>query len=402
MARGAALTGAGRTAAVIGAGPSGLAAAEALSGAGVAVTVFDRMPSIGRKFLMAGRGGLNITHSEPLDRFLSRYGPSRDRLAPLIAAFTPAELRDWCAGLGETTIVGSSGRVFPTSFKASPLLRAWAARLTDRGVRFALRQRWTGWDDEGRLTFEGAESVPANTTVLALGGASWPRLGSDGAWTAALRDVPITPLAPSNCGVRIAWSAPMARHAGAPLKGVRFSIGEATSRGEAVVTMRGLEGGGVYALGGALRAALAAGPATLTIDLKPDLPADRVAARLARRGSRSWSSALRNLGLTEAAASLAREPGPWPADAAGLAARVKAVALPVAGLDGLDRAISTAGGVAWEAVDENLMLRARPGVFLAGEMLDWDAPTGGYLLQACFATGRRAGVSAAGWVTARG
>lgn len=384
--------------AIVGAGPAGLIAAERLAGAGLPVTVYDRMPSVGRKLLMAGRGGLNLTHSEPLPAFLERYADRAERLAPWIHAFPPGDLRDWAAGLGQETVVGSSGRVFPAGWKASPLLRAWLARLDALGVRVALRHRWTGFAAEGGLRFEtpdGERLVPRPAAILlALGGASWPRLGSDGAWAAILAadGHAVLPFAPANGGLLVAWSATFrARFEGVPLKRIAVTAGGTTRRGEAVVTATGLEGGVVYALSRSLRDALAAGPATVMVDLRPDLAPDALAAGLGRpRGRQSTSTFLRKAaGLSPVAIGLLREAraAGLPADPVELARLVKAVPLRATGLAGLARAISSAGGLSFGALDEHLMLRARPGVFAAGEMLDWEGPTGGYLLQACFATG---------------
>ena len=383
--------------AVVGGGPAGLMAAEVLAGAGQAVTVFDRMPSLGRKLLIAGRGGLNLTHTEPLDRFLDRYGRAREAIGPAVAAFPPEALRAWCESLGQPTIVGSSGRVFPRAWKASPLLRAWLQRLGGMGVQVRTGHRWTGWEDD-RLRFEtaaGVVLVQADAAVLALGGASWPRLGSDGAWVPVLQDagVSVAPLRPANAGVLCAWSEPFRRFEGEPLKRIAASFAGRTVRGEAVVTADGLEGGVVYALSAPLRDALEArGEATLLLDLRPDLNVGAVAARLGGAGV-SMSNALRRAGLSPAAASLVREvQSPLP-----LAERVKALPLRLTGMRPIGRAISTAGGVRFAGLD-GAMLRSRPGVFAAGEMLDWEAPTGGYLLQACFASGRAAGRQALDWL----
>lgn len=374
-------------------------AAEVLAGAGCEVTLYDRMPSPARKFLIAGRGGLNLTHSEPRAPFLARYGTAADWLAPILDAFPPARLRDWAEGLGEPTFVGSSGRIFPRSFKASPLLRAWLARLDGLGVVLKSRHRWLGWNREGALRLAGPEGeveVTADAVLLALGGASWPRLGSDGSWAELLweQGVEIAPLRPANSGVRIDWSAPFrARFAGAPLKRIALSLGATHVRGEAMIDGAGLEGGAVYALSAVLREAIAReGAATLLVDLRPDVAADALAVRLAAsRKGESMSNRLRKAaGLSPAAAGLLREAGPLPADPAALAARIKALPLAATGMAGLERAISTAGGVTRAMMDDQLMLKARPGVFVAGEMLDWEAPTGGYLLQASFATGHAA------------
>ena len=395
-------------AAVVGAGPAGLMAAQTLAEGGAAVTVYDRMPSVARKFLLAGRGGLNLTHSEPLERFLGRYGTAQPHLRAAIEAFPPSALRAWAEALGQSTFVGSSGRVFPQSMKASPLLRAWLGRLDALGVTFAPRRRWIGWDTTGRLLFsspQGDSSVDADVTVLALGGASWPRLGSDGAWTGVLTHagVGVAPLLPANCGFSVGWSKHFAdRFEGQPLKRIALSFGDMTMRGEAIVTRQGLEGGAVYALSAPLRAAIAAdGVASLAIDLRPDLTADDLVRRLsAPRGKQSFSTFLRKAaGLSPVAIGLLHESrdgptSPMRLSPQELAARAKSFAIRLNGVAPLARAISTAGGVMFDATDGNFMLRERPGVFVAGEMLDWEAPTGGYLLQACFATGRAAGQAA--------
>ncbi len=365
--------------AIIGGGPAGLMAAERLATAGRSVVIFDHMRSLGRKFLLAGRGGLNITHSEPLDRFMTRYGPAASALAPALAAFDPAQLCAWCDGLGQPIFVGSSGRVFPEAFKATPLLRAWLRRLDTMGVQFRPNHRWTGWSPSGALRF-GPVEIAARTTLLALGGASWPRLGSDGAWTTILHDagLPITPLRPANCGVHVAWSPVFRdRFAGEPLKRIAARIGDHAARGEAIITADGLEGGVIYALGRPIREALErAGDAVLHLDLRPDLDAADLARRMGGPGV-SRANAWRRAGLSPAAAGLLRETGGQP----------KQATVRLTGLAPIERAISTAGGLALDALDTSLMLRARPGTFAAGEMLDWDAPTGGYLLQASFSTG---------------
>jgi uncharacterized flavoprotein (TIGR03862 family) len=382
--------------AVIGGGPAGLMAAEVAARGGLAVTVYERMPTVGRKLLIAGRGGLNLTHSEPFDRFVERYGAAAGWLRPILQAFTPADLVAWADGLGEPTFVGSSGRVFPTALKASPLLRAWLARLAGLGVRIATRHLWQGWDEAGGLRFAGPDgpvAVTPGATVLALGGASWARLGSDGAWAGALAaaGVPLAPFRPANCGVRVAWSAPFReRFAGTPLKNVALDLDGRRARGDAVIAAYGLEGGAVYALSSALRDRVAAaGQARLRIDLRPDMSEAELRRRLGQpRGGQSLSNHLRRaLALAPVAVNLLREAGPLPADAAGLAALIKAVPLDLVGTAPLDRAISSAGGVERGGLDGDLMLAARPGVYVAGEMLDWEAPTGGYLLQASFATG---------------
>jgi uncharacterized flavoprotein (TIGR03862 family) len=400
--------------AVIGGGPAGLMAAEVLAGGGTAVTVYERMPSLGRKFLLAGRGGLNLTHSEELERLLSRYGAAEPRLRGAIEAFPPAALRTWAEGLGQATFIGSSGRVFPTAMKASPLLRAWLRRLDAAGVVFKPRHHWRGWDDAGRLLFDapdGRLTAHADAAVLALGGASWPKLGSDGGWVAPLTGagVSVAPLRPANCGFLVGWSEIFrGRFAGAPLKRIGLSFGDHMVRGEAVITETGLEGGGIYALSAPLREAiLASGEAVLTIDLRPDLAAADLEKRLdAPRGKQSLSNFLRkaaNLSppeiglLHEATISSAERVAVKPP--AALAELIKAVPVRLTGIAPIARAISTAGGIGFDDVDEHFMLRNRPGVFAAGEMLDWEAPTGGYLLQASFATGAAAGKGVLRWLS---
>ena len=386
--------------AVIGAGPAGLMAAETIAAGGVAVAVFDRMAAPARKLLMAGRGGLNLTHSEPLAVFLDRYGPARPRLETAIAAFPPAALTAWCEALGQPTFIGSSGRVFPRSLKASPLLRAWLRRLDGLGVRLQTRRSWTGWDADGALAFADGLRIRPPATVLALGGASWPRLGSDGTWTGLLPGIDIRPLRPANCGFLTAWSVPFSRFAGTPLKRISLSFGGRTVRGEAMVTAAGIEGGAVYALSAALRDAIAVtGPVVATIDLRPDLDAAALARRLAGpRGSASLSTFLRKAaGLPPVGVGLVQEAlhAGAPPD---LPTLIKAVPLRLLEPAPIARAISSAGGIALDELDARWMLHHRPGVFAAGEMLDWEAPTGGYLLQACFATGAAAGHGVLEWL----
>jgi hypothetical protein len=387
-------------------------AAEVLAAAGASVTVFDRMPSLARKFLLAGRGGLNLTHSEPLEPFIARYGSAREHLRPAIEALPPDAVRKWCEDLGEATFVGSSGRVFPVAMKASPLLRAWLTRLGDAGVSFRNRHRWVGWDGDRGLLFDttnGLATVEADAVVLALGGATWPRLGSTGEWVPLLagEGVGVAPLAAANCGFLISWSDIFrSRFAGQPLKRIALSFGAQRVRGEALVTNSGIEGGAVYALSGALRDAIAArGEAILHVDLRPDVSLVDLAGRLAKpRGKQSLSTFLRKAaGLSPIEIGLLNETaraelaGMTPMALAGL---VKALPLRLEAPAAMARAISTAGGISWDEVDAHLMLRAIPGTFVAGEMLDWEAPTGGYLLQACLATGAVAGRGAAGWLSA--
>lgn len=400
-------------AAVIGAGPAGLMAAEQLALGGMRVIVFDGMGAPARKFLLAGRGGLNLTHSEALPDFLSRYGAAQAWLTPALEAFGPQHLRAWADELGQPTFVGSSGRVFPVAMKASPLLRAWLRRLDAQGVQLRLRHRWTGWDGEGRLSFDtadGPRSIAARATVLALGGASWPRLGSDGSWSdlLAAKDIAIAPLRPANCGFVAQWSALFAdKYQGAPLKNVALSFGPRTVRGEAVITRDGIEGGAIYAISAVLRDAISAeGEAKLSIALRPDLTTADLAARLAKpKGKQSLSTYLRKAaGLSPAGIGLLQEAAhgsgvalaTLPADQ--LAALINAVPVRLVSTTPIEKAISTAGGIALGEIDADYMLRKLPGVFAAGEMLDWEAPTGGYLLTACFATGVMAGRGALRWL----
>ncbi|RYX94029.1 MAG: TIGR03862 family flavoprotein [Bradyrhizobiaceae bacterium] len=399
--------------AVIGAGPAGLMAAEVLARGGVRVTVYDSMPSAGRKFLMAGRGGLNLTHSEPLPDFMTRYGATKARLAAVVDGFTPTDLRAWSDGLGQPTFIGSSGRVFPEAFKASPLLRAWLRRLDGSGVTFAFRHRWAGWTADGALRFEtpdGERLVAPKATVLALGGASWAKLGSDGAWVELLaaKDVAIAPLRPANVGFDVAWSEIFKdRFEGQPLKGTALSFGAQSVRGEAMITRSGIEGGGIYALSSVLRdAVFADGKAVLHIALRPDLGAGELARKLtASRGKQSFSNFIRKavhlspvaIGLLQEVAfaeriqlaALAPEK---------LASLINAVPVTLTGVAPIARAISSAGGIVFDEIDDRLMLKRLPGMFVAGEMLDWEAPTGGYLLQASFATGAAAGQGVLRWI----
>ena len=393
--------------AVIGGGPAGLMAAEVLASAGARVVVHERMASVGRKFLLAGRGGLNLTHSEDREPFAARYGAGEASVTPWLDAFPPAAVVDWVEGLEQPTFTGSSGRIFPRSLKASPLLRAWLRRLDALGVTITTRSRWTGFEGDA-LTFENGETLQPDATVLAMGGASWPRLGSDGTWAPVLEaeGTPVAPFQPSNAGFDVAWSDVLKdRFAGQPLKAAGFSHGTVSLRGEAMLTRYGIEGGAIYALSSSLREAIARdGSATLVIDLRPDLGEAALAERLARpRGKDSLSNWLRKAGgLSPVAVALMREiPGDIPTGPDKLAKRIKAVRLTLTGMQGLERAISSAGGVRFEGLDDHLMLTARPGVFVAGEMIDWEAPTGGYLLQASFASGVVAAQGALDWLASR-
>lgn len=395
--------------AIIGAGPAGLMAAEKLSAAGYRVTLFEQMATPGRKLLMAGRGGLNLTHGEPTAAFLTRYGPAEERFRRFLGSFSPADLRAWADGLGAETFVGSSGRIFPRAMKASGLLRAWLGRLRQQGVSLHLRNRWLGWRDNALLFRDGdgrERRITAKATILALGGASWPKLGSDGAWQAWLRErnVTVHDLVASNCGIDIDWSSHFRDHfAGQPLKAVAVEIGGQRRRGEIMLTRHGLEGGPIYALSPVIRDRLRhQGRASLALDLKPDLTVEQLAQRLStRRHGQSFSQFLKkSLHLPAPSYALLREARSVQADDVltedpfALAHRLKALPLSIAGMRPVEEAISSAGGIAFEALDDALMLRALPSVFACGEMLDWEAPTGGYLLQGCFATA----VAAAGGV----
>jgi uncharacterized flavoprotein (TIGR03862 family) len=378
-------------------------AAETIAQEGPNVTLFDRMPGLGRKFLLAGRGGLNLTHSEPLTPFTARYGIAAAWMEPILAAFPPSALTAWCETLGQPTFIGSSGRIFPKAMKASPLLRTWIARLDALNVRFVTRAQWMGWDGAA-LTFADGTSHIADAVVLALGGASWPRLGSDGGWTTFLPDVEIKPLRPANCGFVTDWSAHFRkRFAGTPIKNIALSLGDLTVRGEVMITSKGVEGGAVYALAAAARDAIGHdGSAMLHIDLRPDLPLDDLTQRLGKsRGRESLSNFLRKrCGLSPAAIGLVQqalhEAQPTP-----LQDLIKSLPIQLSAPFELTRAISTAGGIALAELDERLMLRRHPGVFAAGEMLDWEAPTGGYLLQGCMATGAAAGRGVLAWLQER-
>jgi len=384
---------------VIGGGPAGLMAAEELARAGRRVVLAEGKPSLGRKFLMAGKSGLNLTKVEPAAAFVAAYAEAGGWLSPMLEEFGPDAVQAWARGLGQAVFAGTTGRVFPVAMKASPLLRAWLGRLAGLGVEARTRWRWEGWDGSALAfsTPEGPRRLAPGVTVLALGGASWARLGSDGAWAAwlAARGVALAPFRPANMGFRVAWSEHMRPHFGAPLKGVALGAGGARSRGEAVLSARGIEGGGIYAVARALREG-----APLTLDLVPDRELAGVAARLAARpaGESATGRLRKALRLPPVKVALLQELGrPLPRAPGALAALLKALPVPLAGPLPMDEAISTAGGIRREAVDAELMLRALPGVFAAGEMLDWEAPTGGYLLTACLATGRHAGQAAARW-----
>ncbi|MBJ7370446.1 MULTISPECIES: TIGR03862 family flavoprotein [Pseudomonas] len=397
--------------AIIGGGPAGLMAAEVLSQAGIRVDVYDGMPSVGRKFLLAGVGGMNITHSEAYPAFLSRYAERAPQIAPLLRAFDADALCQWIHDLGIETFVGSSGRVFPTDMKAAPLLRAWLKRLRDSGVVIHTRHRWLGWDASGALRIaspQGEISVNPDATLLALGGGSWSRLGSDGAWMLPLeqRGVDLAPLQPSNCGFEVqAWSELMvSKFAGAPLKNIAIGLNDDIPRlGECVITATGIEGSLIYALSAPIRKEISRyGAAVIHIDLLPGRPVDKLQAALSKpRGSRSMAKHLHSqVGIDGVKAALLREltDAETFADPLLLARAIKALPLTLVKTRPLDEAISSAGGVRFEAMDERLMLKALPGVFCAGEMLDWEAPTGGYLLTGCFASGRAAGFGMLEWL----
>ena len=404
--------------AIVGGGPAGLMAAEVLSRGGVQVDLYDAMPSVGRKFLMAGKGGMNITHSEPATAFLTRYGARQELIAPLLEAFGPDALRDWIHELGFETFVGSSGRVFPTDMKAAPLLRAWLQRLREAGVRFHMRHRCCdvmhGADGKTQLRFStpaGEQIIAADAVILAFGGGSWAKLGSDGRWIGMLEQLGVTvaPLRPSNCGFDVGWSTHFSeRFAGQPVKPVVASFTEASGfqhqrQGEFIITENGVEGGLIYALSAPLRDQIAlSGTATLYLDLLPGHDPQRVIDEIAHpRGTRSLSSHLQSrLGLKGVKSSLLREfiAAEDFSDPLRLGTAIKALPVPLIAPRPLDEAISSAGGVMFEALNEQLMIRQRPGIFCAGEMLDWEAPTGGYLLTACFATGHAAGCGALAWL----
>jgi len=387
-------------AAVIGAGPAGLMAAEAMAAAGLAVTIYDAKPSVGRKFLMAGKSGLNLTKVEAEADFRAAYAEAEPRLVAILKAFDPDAVQDWARSLGQEVFTGTTGRVFPIAMKASPLLRAWLSSLAAQGVQVKTRWRWTGWDGSALHfdTPEGSQSVAPLVTVFAMGGASWARLGATGNWLAALhaKGVAVSPFKAANVGVEVAWSAHMARHFGAALKSIGLRSGPYASRGEATISARGLEGSGIYSVSRGVREGH-----ELIVDLLSDLSLDEVTSRLSKpRGKSSLANHLRKtLKLDGAKAALLQEMArPLPDAPSPLAQTLKALTIRHAGLRPMDEAISTAGGVAFSALDEGLMIRALPGVFVAGEMIDWEAPTGGYLITACLATGRWAGKHAAAWV----
>jgi uncharacterized flavoprotein (TIGR03862 family) len=401
--------------AIIGGGPAGLMAAEVLSQAGIKVDLYDGMPSVGRKFLLAGVGGMNITHSEAYPAFLSRYAERAPQIAPLLRSFGADALCQWIHDLGIETFIGSSGRVFPTDMKAAPLLRAWLKRLRDSGVVIHTRHRWLGWNAQGALRIagpEGEKTLQPAATLLALGGGSWARLGSNGAWMLALEQqgVGLAPLQPSNCGFEVqAWSDLMvSKFAGAPLKNIAIGLNDDVPRlGECVITASGIEGSLIYALSAPIREAInQTGSATIHLDLLPGRPVDKILAALSKpRGSRSMAKHLHSqLGIDGVKAALLRErtSAETFADLSLLAKAIKALPLTLVKTRPLDEAISSAGGVLFEAMDERLMLRQMPGVFCAGEMIDWEAPTGGYLLTACFASGRAAGKGILEWLQLKG
>ena len=408
------------SATVVGGGPAGLMAAEVLATAGVAVTVFEHMPSVGRKLLLAGRSGLNITHSGSFDDLLARYGSGADRLCPALTAFGQHELRSWCESLGESTFVGSTGQVFPASLRATPLLRAWLDRLTHVGVRIETRHRWLGWGTTADGRIEAQRSVfsrsdgstveiTSDATVMALGGASWPRVGSDGGWVDAFRGagVEVSDLRPANCGIRIDWTDHFKeRFEGAPLKNIAIGVNGRSVRGDATITRQGMEGGPVYLQSATIRDTIDRhGHCAVSVDLHPDLSVERLTERLARRRPKDSlaTSLRRTIELTSIAASLLRDAtgNRIPTDPTELAALVKAVPLTVEAMMPIERAISTAGGVRLAEVDDSFMLRRLPGTFIAGEMLDWEAPTGGYLLQASFSTAVAAARGALAWMARR-
>jgi uncharacterized flavoprotein (TIGR03862 family) len=401
---------------IIGGGPAGLMAAEAAVAASATVELYDAMPSVGRKFLLAGKGGLNLTHSEPIELFLSRYGPRRAFIEPAIRSFPPSALRDWARELGVNTFVGTSGRIFPTDLKAAPLLRAWLRRLRQAGVQFHVRHRWRGWDEEGRVQFttpQGLVRAHADAVVLALGGGSWPHLGSDAAWTQILAEqkVLIAPLKPANCGFDVRWNEHFrTKFAGQPVKTVEVTAKTMDGivirqRGEFVITETGVEGGVIYTVSSHVRDAIATeGTAVLWLDLVPDRSLQRLTQDLSKpRGKRTMATHLKRCaGVAGVKAGLLREAVTKEAltDPIRLAAAIKSIPLTLTAPRPLAEAISAAGGISFEALNDCLMVRSLPGVFCAGEILDWEAPTGGYLLTGCMATGHLAGTAAAAWAHA--
>lgn len=394
--------------AVIGSGPAGLSAAVVICAQGHCVHVFDAMPSFGRKFLMAGKSGLNITHAEDKREFLSRYG-SNERIQSYVTKFGAGDIVSWMEDLGIHALTGPTGRVFPSMMKASPLLRNWLRRLDENGVNFYRKHRWQGWDENGKLMFdtpEGRVTFAADATLLALGGASWKRLGSDGQWSGLLeaKHVELTPFLPSNCGFLVDWSERIkAEFSGHPIKAVEIRVADETTRSEFVITHRGVESGGIYTLSGRILAAIASsGSALVTLDLMPDISRDELAKRLGKpRGKASLSNHIRKAtGLGGAKLALVFETQRKEAlqDMDKLTNRIKCLPIKIHGAAPIDEAISTSGGVAWNALNDELMLKQLPGVFCAGEMIDWDAPTGGYLITACMATGRAAGAGIVDWI----
>lgn len=405
------------TVAIIGGGPTGLIAAETLSLAGVQVNLYDAMPTVGRKFLMAGKGGMNITHSEPLENFINRYGARKDQISPLLHVFGPEALCEWIHGLGIKTFTGSSGRIFPTDMKAAPLLRAWLHRLREGGVKFHMRHRWLGWNNENSLLFatpHGEHSIQADAVLLALGGGSWARLGSDGAWVSLLekRGISVAALKPANCGFDAHWSDHFkSRFAGEPIKSISLSFTDVTDiehqrQGEFMITANGVEGSLIYAFSASLRDRIStAGDVTVYLDLLPNRDLQTIENEIRHpRGSKSMSSHLQSrLGIKGAKAGLLRECVSKQdfSDPLKLSVAIKKLPITLAAARPIDEAISSAGGVVFDALDEHLMIRHLPGVFCAGEMLDWEAPTGGYLLTACFASGRAAGQGILNWLKHR-
>jgi len=400
--------------AVVGGGPAGLMAAEVLASAGLRVSLFEHRRSLGRKFLLAGRGGLNITHAEEISQLVTRYGPAQRRLEAAVRAFSPADLSEWCANHGEAVFVGTSDRVFPKSFRATPLLRSWLRSLDDLGITVHRQHRWLGWAAEGELRFEvGGDdtqhrTVETEATIFALGGKSWPRVSSNASWVEPFRSrgVHVAELQAANCGVEVAWTSVMrSRFAGTPVKNASITVGSQVMRGDLMITNNGIEGGPIYAVGPELRDQLKrTGQATVVCDLAPDLGTDQLTERLSnRRPKSSATSWLRSAGLAPVTVALVREvtQNQIPQGPAALAGLIKNLHLPVAAMADIDRAISTAGGVAFGEIDEHFMLTKIPGSFVAGEMLDWEAPTGGYLLQACFSTGVAAANGALTWLRDR-